>query len=270
MPRPMLLSLAVLILAAALAVAAQQAPIEVEVLDIDPPSPAILNANDNVYVHVRYHADVPIRVWVRPFAHGEPAPAMSNGSPAYPAGDGEAFGWFGFRTVGAVDEIHIQAAPANSGYPTVEAVMPAQFTWDGSVGPRHEPAAWVGPLQHKEEEAQKTAYAEYMNRPLGVSGGLALGVFGAALLAALAVCVVWPLWGVLRWAGIWRLFAALPLVAIVVWGVKDWSELSRDPTSHNLLPFELLEAAVPIAPYMLVVWLLRRSRRRDEGPSSPK
>jgi len=267
MHRPLLLSLAMLILGAGAAAEAQQAPIELEVLDVDPPSPAILNADDNVYVHVRYHADVPIRVWVRPFAHGEPAPAMSNASPAYPAGDGEAFGWFGFRTVGAVDEIHIQAAPANSGFATVETVTPAQFTWDGSVGPRHEPAAWVAPLQHKEEEAQKTAYAEYMNRPLGVSGGLALGVFAAAVLGAFAVCLVWPLWGVLRWRGIWRALAALPLVAIALWGVKDWLDLSRDPTSHNLLPFEFLEAALLSAPYMLVLWLLHRARRR--GPDRP-
>lgn len=266
MPRLILLGL--LSLVAALPASAQLAPIELEVLDVDPPSPAILNSNDNVYVHVRYHADVPIRIWVRPFAHGEPAPAMSNGSPVYPVGDGEAFGWFGFATVGAVDEIHVQAAPANSGYPTVEAVMPAQFTWDGSVGPRHEPAAWVAPLQHKQEEAQKTAYAEYMNRPLGVFGGVALGVFGAAVLAALGVCVLWPLWGVLRWRGIWRLLAGLPLVAIVAWGVRDLSDLSRAPASHNLLPFELLEAAVPIAPYMLVVWLLRRLRRRKAERTS--
>jgi hypothetical protein len=266
MHRATLLSLPVLILGTAVGICAPAATnIDLEILDMDPPAPAVLNADDEVYVRVRYHADGPIRVWVRPFAHGEPAPAMSNGSPVYAPGDGEAFGWFGFRSVGGVDEIHVQAAPANSGYPTVDLVTPARFTWDGTVGPRHEPAAWVAGLKQKEAEAQKQAYTEYHNRPLGLSGTVALAVFALALLAAACACLLWPLWGVLRWRGIWRALAVLPLVAILVWGAKDYSDLQRDPTSHNLLPFEFLEAAVLIGPYMLIVWLLRRARRAAAG-----
>lgn len=267
MRRAALLSLPLLMWAAAAVCAPVAANIDLEILDMDPPAPAVLNADDDVYVRVRYHADAPIRVWVRPFAHGEPAPAMSNGSPVYPPGDGEAFGWFGFRSVGGVDEIHVQAAPANSGYPTVDLVTPARFTWDGTIGPRHEAAGWVAELKQKEAEAQQRAYTEYHNSPLGLSGTVALGVFLVAVLAASCTCLLWPLWGVLRWHGVWRVLAALPLLAILVWGFKDYSDLQRDPTSHNLLPFELLEAAAVIGPYMLIVWLLRRARARQAAES---
>ena len=49
---------------------------------------------------------------------------------------------------------------------------------------------------------------------------------------------------------------------MLLWCLKDCADLSRDPTSHNLLPFELIEAAVLAAPYMLAVWLLRRASLR--------
>jgi hypothetical protein len=54
----------------------------------------------------------------------------------------------------------------------------------------------------------------------------------------------------------------VPLAMMLLWCLKDCADLSRDPTSHNLLPFELIEAAVLAAPYMLAVWLLRRASLR--------
>jgi hypothetical protein len=233
---------------------------------IDPASPAVLHTNDDVYVRVSYQSDAPLRIWVRPYLHGAPAAAMSNGSPVYPAGTGEAFGWFSFGGRGAVDAIHAQAAAANSGHPTTEATVDAEFTWDGSAGTRHEPADWVTPMLHRQEEAQKQEYRAYAQRPLGASGTVALGIFAVGVLASLAACFAWPVWGVVRWRGIWRALAALPLAMILLWCLKDCADLNRDPTSHNLLPFEFIEAAVLVAPYMLVVWLLRRvSLRRAAG-----
>jgi len=35
--------------------------------------------------------------------------------------------------------------------------------------------------------------------------------------------------------------------------------MSADLTSHNLLPCELIEAAVPVAIFMSILWVLRRS-----------
>ena len=236
--------------------------ITLEIAATDPPSPAVLHADDEVYVRVRYQSDAPLRIWVRPYLHDAPAAAMSGGSPVYPAGAGEAFGWFSFGGRGTVDAIHVQAAAANSGHPTTDVAANAEFSWDGSVGARHERAAWVAPMVHRQEEAQKQEYRAYANRPLGISGTLALGVFAIGVLASLAGCFAWPIWGVLRWRGLWRALAAVPLAMMLLWCLKDCADLSRDPTSHNLLPFELIEAAVLAAPYMLAVWLLRRASLR--------
>ncbi|HXZ60273.1 MAG TPA: hypothetical protein VEG26_08800 [Steroidobacteraceae bacterium] len=247
-----------LLLAAGAAWAEDTPQVEVSIVETDPESPATLHGTDNVYVHVHYSASAPIKIWVRPYFQGHTAGAMTMGSPVYPAGVGEAFGWFAFRGAGQVDSIHLQVATESSGYPFTEQAFPADFSWDGAPGAWHEPAAWVAPFQEAEKQREKEAHQRYANQPLGAVGGIALAVFGVMVLTALVVCFVWPLWALLRWRGKWRALAALPMLFVVLWIIKDVVELSADPTSHNLLPFELIEAAVLVATFMSILWVLRR------------
>ena len=62
----------------------------------------------------------------------------------------------------------------------------------------------------------------------------------------------------------WRLAAALPLVAVTVYlAVVLVPDLVRDPTSHNLFPFEVGLYFSPAFPYMLIlatVYYMRRHR----------
>jgi hypothetical protein len=248
-----------LLLLAAGGTSAKDTPqVTVSIVETDPESPATLHGTDNVYVHVHYSAITPIRIWMRPYFQGRTAAAMTMGSPVYPAGEGEAFGWFAFRGTGQVDSIHLQVATENSGYPFTERAFPADFSWDGAPGARHEPAAWVAPFQQQEKQREQEAYQRYAKQPLGVAGEIALAVFGVMVLSALVVCFLWPLWALVRWRGRWRALAALPLLFAVMWVVKDIVEISADPTSHNLLPFEFIEAAIPVAIFMSILWLLRR------------
>ena len=61
------------------------------------------------------------------------------------------------------------------------------------------------------------------------------GIVGVVLAyaAAQAHCVR-------RWTGGWRLAAGLPLVGWAVWGGMFARDLTADPTSHNLFPFEIM------------------------------
>jgi len=90
------------------------------------------------------------------------------------------------------------------------------------------------------------------------------GIFAAVALAALVAGFGWPIWGVVRWRGNWRIAATVPLVEIVLWGLKDAIDLMNDPASHNLLPFEFIEAAVVTLPYMLVVSIWRASALKKQ------
>jgi len=50
----------------------------------------------------------------------------------------------------------------------------------------------------------------------------------------------WPAWGVWKWRGGWRLAAALPIAAMTFVALRIVIDTARDPTSHNLWPFEII------------------------------
>jgi hypothetical protein len=256
------LATVLLLLPGAAASAADPPEVTLLLVETDPEAAATLSANDNVYVHFHYSASAPVRIWVRPFFQGQIAPAMTMGSPLYPAGEGEGFGWFAFRGAARVDSIHLQVATENSGYPFTEQAFPAEFTWNGAPGPAHERAAWVAPFEQRAQAQEREAYQHYMNQPAGARGGIALAVFGVLVLGSALVCFLWPVWALLRWRGAWRALAAIPLAFVALWVVKDIVEICADPSSHNLLPFELIEAAVIVAVSMSILWLLRRRALR--------
>lgn len=258
-----LLSLSLLACLPAGAAAPPQAT--VNIVETDPASPAVLHGNDNVYVHVHYRSDAPLKIWVRPFLGGQPATALTMGSPVYPTGEGEAFGWFGCYKACRVDSIHLQLATADSGYPYREEAVPVDFSWDGAPGAWHTPAAWVKPMQDAENARQKQAYDAYMAQPLGKSGVIALTIFAVMLLGTLSVCVIWPIYGLIKWQGKWRWLAGAPLAVTLLKTASLSADLARDPTSHNLLPFEYLMIGAMAAPYMIIVWLLRRKSLKAEA-----
>lgn len=64
-----------------------------------------------------------------------------------------------------------------------------------------------------------------------------------------------------RWAGGWRLAAALPVLGWTLWAANFAYDVGRDPTSHNLFPFEVLIGAGAAAGYLACLALLRRIAR---------
>jgi hypothetical protein len=77
---------------------------------------------------------------------------------------------------------------------------------------------------------------------------------------------LWSIVAALTWRRAWRLLAAVPLAAFLLWVavylVPDWA---KDPTSHNLWPFEAGFWFWPSLPYMAVVTFVR-SRRIERAP----
>ena len=61
-----------------------------------------------------------------------------------------------------------------------------------------------------------------------------------------------------RWAGAWRLAAGLPLLGWAIWGGNFARDVTRDPTSHNLFPFEVLIGAGMALLYLGGLAVLRR------------
>ena len=65
-----------------------------------------------------------------------------------------------------------------------------------------------------------------------------------------------------RWRGVFRALAALPLAGWLLWMVVFALDVSRDPTSHNLFPFEIVIGAFAASGYLGLLALTRRATGR--------
>ena len=86
------------------------------------------------------------------------------------------------------------------------------------------------------------------------------------LIAALALgFIVAEGWALVRWQGIWRWLAGVPLLLVSVVVLRIIVDTSADPTSHNLWPFEVLGvmvlAGVVLGGLQLVRVFVARSAR---------
>ena len=233
----------------------------------DPPSPAVLHNNERAYVRVHYESDAPVRIFVTPYFHGAVArgPRMS-GSPLYNAGAGDALSSFDFGRAAEVDALRIEAGDGRTAIATLTA--PVSLVWDGQLGPPRQAADWVARLQTAALQLQWADQKRAAESRLGSGAFGAVGemlyvsIVVAAAFGVLAAGLVWPIWGVVRWRGGWRVAASVPLAAALLWAAKDAYDVSLDSTSHNLLPFEFLIGAAVAAPYMIVVGVAKRLRGR--------
>jgi len=214
------------------------------ILETQPAAGATLGKGQNFWLLIEYESDEPISLWARPYRDGkEVEKAMSNASLTH-VGSGQALGWFSLVEPGEVDEIRIKAG---SGKPYREwelMRLPVQLRWTDAT-PADEPhAAWVDAALATEkaryaEEAKRRASEPVTPGVTALLSGFMLGVL-ALLVAGITV----PLCSVWRWRGRWRIAAAVPACAMLFVVLRIVVDTTRDPTSHNLWPFEILQIGV--------------------------
>ena len=84
----------------------------------------------------------------------------------------------------------------------------------------------------------------------------------ALLLFALIIGAIWlQVRAVMRWNGLWRWLAAVPLAFLVADIVSILIDTSIDPTARNLWPLELLMVVAVGLPATGLLWLVRRLAR---------
>jgi hypothetical protein len=200
-----------------------------------------LASNQTFYVHMSYTSDQPVRIWARPYFNGKQANAGSNPSRIYPAGSGEALGWFFLSDPGtAVDEIRIRVGDGSPRNTSVVATYPVWVeSGDGPAAARPEPA-WVSSLRAADKAAQDADYQKTMNTPPSIGEELFFGGFMSTMLALGLIGLGGPAWGLWRWRGGWRLIAAVPAVVMGFVVLRILVGTAIDPTSHNLWPFEIV------------------------------
>lgn len=93
-----------------------------------------------------------------------------------------------------------------------------------------------------------------------------MGLLAFPMLLGLPLGYAWVQARLLRrWTGVWRLAASLPLPAWVVWGGNFARDVTQDPTSHNLFPFEILIGAGAALLYLGCLAMARRIATRPRG-----
>jgi hypothetical protein len=251
---------------AALAIPCAHAETTVEVAGTWPAGESVtLSRNQTFYLHLRYRSDQPVQIWARPYFEGEPAHAGSNPSRVYPAGSGEALGWFFLDPDARVDEVRISAGDGSTNGTHVVATYPVAVTGgDASTQAGAQPA-WVTTLRAADQAAQDAAYREAANRPVGAGEMLFFTGF-MLLMAALGLFgLLAPVWGLWRWRGGWRIAAAAPAVVMGFVVLRILVGTSIDPTSHNLWPFEVLMAGAASTVFMIVLMVARRVSGANRG-----
>lgn len=219
-----------------------RAATQVQVIETWPAGDHVtLGKNQNFYLHLHYSSDQPVHIWARPYFQGRPANAGSNPSRTYPAGSGEALGWFFLFDPGTrVDEVRISAGDGSTNRTPVVATYPVSITGGDQPAQDMAQPAWVASLGATDESVSRAAYEKTMSTPPS-AGDAAL--FNGFMLTMIAICVAafaGPAWGMWRWRGGWRFFAAIPAAVMAFVVLRIVIDTTRDPTSHNLWPFEIV------------------------------
>ncbi|MBS0382025.1 MAG: hypothetical protein JSR56_06305 [Proteobacteria bacterium] len=217
-----------------------------------------LGRNQTFYLHLHYTSDVPVNIWARPYFQGKPANAGSNPSRVYPAGSGEALGWFFLFDPGAqVDEVRISAGDGSYNRTPVVATFPV------SVAAGDEPAEdtpqpeWLASLTAIDQAVQRADREKAANAPVSRGDLAFMRGFMLTMLALGLLTFAWPAWGLWRWRSGWRIAAAVPAIVMGFVVLRIIIDGMRDPTSHNLWPFEIIMWGVMGCGWMLVLTLAR-------------
>ncbi len=215
-----------------------------EVIQTHPAANATLGHQENFWIRIAHTTDEPISLWVRPYLHGvQVRKVLSNASLSY-VGSGEALGWFALTGTGDVDEVRIMAG---GGKPFREWELsrhPVRLHWtDGpdSAGPAPQ---WVEELLAVEKARYAEDAARRASEPVPAGDVTLFSGFMLVIVALLVAGIVIPLRSAWKWRGGWKIAAAVPVCVMGFVVLRIIVDTARDPTSHNLWPFEILTTGV--------------------------
>jgi hypothetical protein len=248
--------------ALALSGASALAELRVRIAETHPPSPAVLARDEPMYLKIEYSGAENVTFWARPHQRGEPL-KRGKFSPSRPhSGSGSALGWFSLDGADAVDEIRIVSGGGSPYRETVVLRHPIDVRGTGVPGGHRPRPAWAEALAQEEERIHRQRMREEMSRPPSVGSTLLLSGFTLAVLGLLVAGIAGPAWGVWKWRGPWRLAASLCALPLLFTLARIVVDTARDPTSHNLWPFEILMVGGAGLAAFAVVALVKRLKGR--------
>ena len=231
----------------------------VEVLDTHPRGDQVtLGPNQNFSLRLAYATDVPAGIWIQPYYRGKRVMAGTSPSPRY-TGSGETIAWFFLMPQAEqVDEIRITAGDGGLESTPVVATYRVHVVRSSAAPAAEAPPPWVAELTAQARAAQPAAMEAHRKasppsiKDVAVAHFLVVGMMVVGFAGLIA-----PVWQFFRWRGGWRLAAAIPAAVAAFVVLRIAVDVSRDPTSHNLWPFEVLITGAGCGVAALVLALVR-------------
>jgi hypothetical protein len=221
------------------AISSAQAEVRVNVVATDPPAETTLGRDESCYLRIEYTSDEPISIWARPYFKGKLVENAKFNASWPHSGSGYALGWFSLNGPAEVDEVRIIVG-GKSRREGPAASYPVKIIGTGAVPDSRTRDPWVDEMRREEQIAQKQAYEKSMNEPISFGSQILMSGFMLLMLGALIAGFAVPAWALWKWQGGWRVAAAVPVVLMAFVVLRIMWGTSRDPTSHNLWPFEIL------------------------------
>ena len=231
----------------------------VRVLETHPAGDNVtLARNQNFNLRLAYSTDKPAGIWVAPYFQGKRVNAGSSPSQTY-SGSGEALAWFFLMKPGdQVDEVRITAGDGGTKTTPWVATYAVRIVGGSDPATSEVQPIWVTELAQRAKVAHQQALKAHMSKPVSATDTLLFGGFMLAMAAVGIAGLAAPAWSLWRWRGGWRIAAAGPAAIMVFVVLRIVIDTSRDPTSHNLWPFEILMAGALSAGLTVVLMVARR------------
>jgi hypothetical protein len=238
----------------------------VQVVETDPAGETIsLGRDEPLWVRLAFVADEPARIWIRPFFQGKEVPMMTNASVQH-SGSGYALGWFAGDKPYRVDEIRIRVGGGKPYAESEAGSYRVNVVGTGAPSAARAKAPWVDELRGAEEAVRRADYEKRMGEPPAPGDTALITGFMLAVVGLFLASLGWPAWALWKWRGGWRKAALLPVAAMAFVALRIVFDTARDPTSHNLWPFEILMFGFASVVFMAALAAVRRlagARQRE-------
>jgi hypothetical protein len=230
------------------------------IVETQPSAGSTLSRSESFYVRIEYESDEPINLWARPYRNGEQVEqAMSNASSKF-SGSGETLGWFALIEPGVVDEVRVIAGGGKPYREWELARQSVDLRWTTASPSARSSPAWVDELQAAETSRQREEAKRRASEPVSVGDSMLFFGFMLAVLALGLGGLIVPTYCVWKWSGGWKIAAVVPLAIVAVVVGRILIDTARDPTSHNLWPFEILIWCTVSLVGIGALWVARRMR----------
>jgi hypothetical protein len=217
-----------------------EAEIQVKVVGTDPPAETSLGRDQPFYVRIEFSTDEPINIWARPYFRGKAIERTKFNASLKHSGTGQALGWFSLDGPSEVDEVHVILGGGKPWRERVAVRYPVKIVGTGLAPALRTNATWVDELRRETEVAQRREFEKRMNEPATAGDFVFMSGFTLAMLGFLLAGFGAPAWAWYKWRGGWRAAALAPALLMAFVVLRIMLDTARDPTSHNLWPFEIL------------------------------